>query len=320
MPDNDIIERLRTDREGRPPTDGEWRSFQRRAHRSVAIRRGGVALALIVLGVGGLLGGDDLLLRTSDERIDTVRSPDASPSTTDPKPAREGFEPEYWLVRDGRLTWGAAYWEAAPNERPAETMRFLLTRPAGVDLEVGDASEIPAGTQLLGLRVNDGLAEVDLSAEFAREGSEESHRMRVAQIVYTLTQFPEVESVRVLVAGEPFEGTPEPADRNDFIDLAPPIIVDRPYPNQPISSPLTVSGTADVFEANVMIRVIDRKGRELVETFTTATCGSGCRGDFSETVSYEVDEEQVGRVEVFWSSAEDGSPQDIVSLPVTLTP
>ena len=100
MPDNDIIERLRAAGQGRPPTDGEWRSFQRRAHRSLAVRRGGAALALIVLVVGGLFGGDNLLLRTSDDRIDTVRSPDPSPTTTDQKPAREGFEPEYWLVHD----------------------------------------------------------------------------------------------------------------------------------------------------------------------------------------------------------------------------
>lgn len=317
MPDNDIIERLRTGGEGRPPTDGEWRSFQRRAHRSLAVRRGGAALALIVLGVGGLLAGDDLLLRTSDEQTDTVRSPDPSP-TTDQRP--EGFEPEYWLVRDGVLSWGASFWEAAPGERPAETMRFLLSRPAGVDLEVGDTSEIPKGTRLLSLQIDDGIADVDLSAEFGAGGSEESRRMRAAQIVYTLTQFPEVETVRLLAAGEPYEAAPEPADRNDFIDLAPPIIVNRPYPNEPISSPMTVSGSANVFEANVMIRVLDRNGNELQETFTTATCGSGCRGEFSKSVSFKVGEKQVGRVEVFWESAEDGSPQDIVSLPVTLGP
>jgi hypothetical protein len=320
VPDNDIIERLRRGGQGRPPTDGEWRSFQRRAHRSLAVRRGGAALTLIVLVVGGLFGGDNLLLRTSDDRIDTVRSPDPSPTTTDQKPAREGFEPEYWLVHDGVLSWGATYWEAAPGKRPIETVRFLLTRPAGVDLEVDDTSEIPAETRLLGLRINDGVAEVDLSAEFDAEGSEESRRMRAAQIVYTLTQFPEIETVRVQTDGEPYEAAPEPVDRNDFIDLAPPIIVNRPYPNEPITSPVTVSGSADVFEATVMIRVLDRNGEELKEDFTTATCGNGCRGEFSQSVPFKVGKKQVGRVEVFWSSAEDGSPQDIISLPVTLGP
>jgi hypothetical protein len=321
VPNNDIIERLRTSDEGRPPTDGEWRSFQRRAHRSVAIRRGGVALALIVLGVGGLLGGDDLLLRTSDDRIDTVRSPDPSPTTMNQKPARkEGFELEYWLVYDGVLSWGATSWEAAPDERPAETTRFLLTRPVGVDLEVGATSEIPAETRLLGLEIRDGVAAVDLSAEFDAAGSEASRRMRAAQIVYTLTQFPEIETVRVLVTGEPYQAAPEPADRDDFIDVAPPIIVNRPYPNEPVSSPVTVTGSANVFEGTVMIRVRDRNGKKLTGTFTTATCGNGCRGEFSEPVSFEVDEEQVGSIEVFWSSAEDGSPQDVILIPVTLQP
>jgi hypothetical protein len=83
---------------------------------------------------------------------------------------------------------------------------------------------------------------------------------------------------------------------------------------------VTVSGSADVFEATVMIRVLDRNGEELKEDFTTATCGNGCRGEFSQSVSFKVGKKQVGRVEVFWSSAEDGSPQDIISLPVTLGP
>ena len=320
MPDNDIIERLRTGGEGRPPTDGEWRSFQRRAHRSVAIRRGGAALALIVLGVGGLLGGDDLLLRTSDEKIDTVRSPDASPTTTEDR-IRSEFNLHYWLVHDGVLAGGYLPWEAAPSERPAESLRFLLTRPLGVDLELGETTEIPTGTELRGIEIEDGLGIADFSAAFAGEGSEDSRKLRVAQVVFTLTQFPEIETVQILVEGEPYEAMPEPVGQGDFLDFAPtPIIITEPHDGEVAPNPVVIAGYANVFEGNVLIRVRDEKGNVIADTFTTATCGNGCWGEFSKRVAFEVGERQEGLIEVFWESAEDGSPQDVVSLPVTLVP
>jgi hypothetical protein len=75
-----------------------------------------------------------------------------------------------------------------------------------------------------------------------------------------------------------------------------------------------------VFEANVSIRILDAAGNILKKTFATATCGTGCWGDFSETLAFEVPERQQGRVEVLTYSAEDGSEQDLVSIPVVLSP
>jgi hypothetical protein len=81
-----------------------------------------------------------------------------------------------------------------------------------------------------------------------------------------------------------------------------------------------VSGTANVFEATVSLRILNARGKEIARTFTTATCGTGCRGDYSVSVSYRVDREQAGVIEVFESSAEDGRPINVVRIPVTLTP
>ena len=57
-------------------------------------------------------------------------------------------------------------------------------------------------------------------------------------------------------------------------------------------------GSANVFEANVGIQILDENGDVLVETFTTATCGTGCRGTFRTTVPYEVDHAQQGTIVV----------------------
>lgn len=98
------------------------------------------------------------------------------------------------------------------------------------------------------------------------------------------------------------------------------IVVESPEPGTSVSSPITISGTADVFEATVSIRILDAAGNEVGGTFTTATCGSGCRGDFRESVSFEIDSEQTGTIEVFEESAEDGSAINVVTLEVTLAP
>jgi hypothetical protein len=96
------------------------------------------------------------------------------------------------------------------------------------------------------------------------------------------------------------------------------ITVTTPSPGDEVSSSVTIAGTADVFEATVSIRILDEKGNVLVDTTTMATCGTGCTGDFSATVSYSVDRKQIGTIQVFEVSAKDGSPVNVVEIPVTL--
>lgn len=111
----------------------------------------------------------------------------------------------------------------------------------------------------------------------------------------------------------PPEGTP-PSSENGAITL------ESPVAGATVTSPVTISGTADVFEATVSIRILDAEGNEIAKTFTTATCGTGCRGDYRESVAFHVDAEQAGTIEVFEESAEDGSVINMVSVLVTLVP
>jgi hypothetical protein len=87
-----------------------------------------------------------------------------------------------------------------------------------------------------------------------------------------------------------------------------------------VVSPVTVAGTADVVEGTVSIRILDAKGQELAATFATATCGTGCRGRYSGEVFFFTEERQDGTIEVFESSAADGSPLNLVRVPVVLVP
>ena len=80
---------------------------------------------------------------------------------------------------------------------------------------------IPAGTKLLGIEISGGLATVDLSAEFASRSPDDvsdgsgsySLHGRVAQVVYTLTQFTTVDRVNFKLDGKPVKvlfGMPDP--------------------------------------------------------------------------------------------------------------
>jgi hypothetical protein len=100
----------------------------------------------------------------------------------------------------------------------------------------------------------------------------------------------------------------------------PAITVRTPTGGDEVVSPVTISGTADVFEATVNVQILDANGQILAAGFATATCGTGCRGRYSTSVSFFTQERQAGTVEVYEVSAKDGAPINVVSIPVTLVP
>jgi hypothetical protein len=96
------------------------------------------------------------------------------------------------------------------------------------------------------------------------------------------------------------------------------ITLKSPLTNATLTSPVTISGDASVFEANVQWRISDTSGRVLAEGFTTASLGAPGRGDFSVTATYTVARQTIAFVEVFSRSPKDGNIDEIVRIPVTL--
>ncbi|MGH3039588.1 MAG: Gmad2 immunoglobulin-like domain-containing protein, partial [Gaiellaceae bacterium] len=168
----------------------------------------------------------------------------------------------------------------------------------------------------------------DLTSEFESGGGTLSMQMRLAQVVYTLAQFPTVEGVLFSLDGEQVdviggEGivVDQPLRRRDFRDLLPAILVTSPALGQTVGNPIVIRGSANVFEANVSVEVLDASGQEIASTFTTATCGTGCRGTFAVSLEYEVDEEQDGTLVVHDDDAAGtGTFPHEVRIPVRLTP
>ena len=189
-------------------------------------------------------------------------------------------------------------------------------------------SAVPTGTKLLGIAIHNGVATVDLTSEFQDGAGSRSMQMRLGQVVYTLTQFPTVQKVRFRLDGSPVnvfssEGIVlgHPVGRNDYSDLLPAITVAKPAADSSVTSPVTVAGTADVFEANVSVEVLNANGDVVGKTFTTASCGTGCRGTYSVPVTFKVAKAQSGTVVVHDDDAAGtGKPPHEVRVPVTLAP
>jgi hypothetical protein len=131
---------------------------------------------------------------------------------------------------------------------------------------------------------------------------------QVAAIVYTLTQFPTVQ--RVNVAGR------SGLTRDDFAAYLPPIFVESPVTGAHVHTTFHVTGTASVFEATLVVQLV-RNGKVLSKQTVTASEGAPGRGTFTATFTTSP-----GPVVVtaFAPSAEDGTPQHMVEVPVTVEP
>lgn len=344
-PEDRLKDMMRAAREDSTATEAEWSEFVRRARRPLYARRAAAAFGAVALIVIGAFAAVAL---TSGDSGDSPLPPVSTPTrSAEPSPTEEPDEPtsveippsesEVWLVGNERLSWGTRVMggdlpaSIAGDDPVAQKAAFwletLLEGPTGPDEENEATTAIPEETRLLGVSREGSVLNVDLSSDFESGGGSLSMQLRVGQVVYTGTQFEGLDAVRILIEGERVDAiggegivVAEPLTRRDFENVAPFIVVGSPKPGQEISGPVAVEGFANVFEATVNIKILDEKGNVLTETFTTATCGTGCWGDFSEAVPFEVDERQEGRVEVFTYSAEDGSVEDLVSIPVTLVP
>jgi hypothetical protein len=131
----------------------------------------------------------------------------------------------------------------------------------------------------------------------------------VAEIVYTLTQFPSVTQVDV--AGR------AGLTRDDFAAYLPIIFVESPASGSEVPSTITVSGTATVFEATLVVELVS-DGKILDKQTVTASEGAPARGTFSTTLHSGAAGPAV--VTAFSPSAENGTPQHQVDVPVTVTP
>ena len=276
-------------------------------------------LLVLVAALAGCAGDDDAA--TTGAQPPTTATTAEEPATT---AGAEETTVRVYFVR-GEDVGVAARRIERTRAVAAAAVRELVAGPSADDRAAGLTTAIPRGTRLLGVSIADGVATVDLSREFESGGGSASMQLRVAQVVYTLTQFPTAKRVLFRLDGDSVEAiggegvvVSPPVARGNFEEQTPPILVESPAPGATVSSPLRVRGTANTFEATLLLRVVDAAGSELYDDFTTATSGSGTRGTFDVTLEFEVRREGPGTLVAYEQSAEDGSEIHVVRIPIEL--
>ena len=212
---------------------------------------------------------------------------------------------------------------AGPGDHPVAVALSTLFNP-GLAPPPGFESHVSPG--IVVQSVNDeseGLRVVDLSGEFI-EGSGSGALgdfTMLNQMIFTATDDEVTTEVLFTVGGQPVtqfgsEGLDisSPLSRESFLDQVNSVNLETVITGIG-EFPQVIEGIANVFEATVSLELVDSEGNVVYEDFTTATCGTGCWGDFSFLVEDFDFAANPVTVRVFWHSAEDGSPADVVSVP-----
>lgn len=183
----------------------------------------GVALALVAGAVGYFLA------RGPEHAVSLGLPPQATTTgaTQTVGTLPSGRSLEVWFARGGRLVETLRTHTPTPRVATA-AVNALLAGPTRLERASGIRSEVPRGTRLLGLAIANGVARVDLTSDFEAGGGSRSLQLRLAQVVYTLTQFPTVKAVRFMLDGSPvnvFSGSGavlrRPVGRSAYRGLAP---------------------------------------------------------------------------------------------------
>jgi hypothetical protein len=256
---------------------------------SLGLRLSPIAAVLVLAACGG--GGGE-----------AERTVPTAPSTTAPSTTTASSTMlRVYFLQNGKVQPVARTVDATPAVAGA-ALAELAGGPSAVEQRtLGLASAVPSSTTF------DDLAIGNSVATFTKPGSLGSRAL--AQVVYTLTQFPTVKAVET--GGKRYT-------RADFEDETPAILVESPLPFQTVTSPLHATGTANTFEATFLYQLADPQARLLKQDYVTATSGNGVRGTFDFTQPFEVQSSGLGKLTVYEQSAENGQPVHVVRIPLQL--
>ena len=225
---------------------------------------------------------------TTSPAVTTTTTTTAEPTTTLPRL----IDVKVYLLRDEQIV--ISHREVAGPAVLRGALTELLAGPTTAEATDGLHSEVPTGTELLGVNLVDGLATVDLTSDAESGGGTMSMTARIEQIVFTATQFSNVDEVLFWLDGAPIdffggEGIvlDQPVDRRDVERaFTGGLLFDTPAHGATVRSPFTVTGEGDVFEGQFVIEV----WADGVQVGVVAPVTAGAWGewaDFEATVTVD---------------------------------
>jgi spore germination protein GerM len=219
--------------------------------------------------------------------------------------------------------------ELAEDADDTDAVRAAINALGDADLALpaGFMNSVPAGVEALVVRRADGTDNaliIEMNEAFLDgAGGLLADFTMLNQMIYTATTLEGIEEVHFIVNNEPIVafgseglGLESSVNRETFqenlalIYLTQPIVADG-------DGTLEVVGISNTFEASMTLRVLDADGEIVYEEPGSATSGSGTWGDYH----FSVDESLLGpgsSIQLFEYSAEDGDPQNIITVPVTV--
>jgi hypothetical protein len=312
-----------------------FKGVRQRARRRRILGGAGIAglTVVVALAVSATTRGHDRVI-VQDPGPTSTPIPPGTTTATVPAITHGRSDVTVYLVANEHVV--AAARELTGAVTPEAAVRALLAGPVGTsESDLGFTSAIPAGTELHSVTVDGPLATVDLSRQFESGGGSLSMQARVAQIVFTVTQFEPIDRVRFRIDGTPAttiggEGLlVDNVGRADFADVTPLILVESPTPGETVGAPLHVRGMSNTFEATVNYTVTDPNYPNvcsacaegvLAEGFTTATSGSGTWGTFDFDIAFDIERAGPIVLSVYEISAENGMRINETTIPLEVRP
>ena len=227
-------------------------------------------------------------------------------------------EQRLYFVRDGKL--GVARRSVPPSPTPAgDSLRRLIAGPTAAERRSGLTTSIPSGSAVRWVRVYGNVANVNLSARFAPGGGL-ALGPRLAQVVFTLTQFPAVKLVRFLIEGKQTQvAGPSPGvsfhvlGRHAFASYLPAVFLESPGATQQVSSPLLIEGSA---AGTILATLAGPDGQLLGQKLLLS--GAATRTRFRVELGFRPPAGKQGRLLVF--KLDGGRTITQIELPLTLVP
>jgi hypothetical protein len=232
---------------------------------------------------------------------------------------------------DGPYLAAVARYVDSGIDTPEQAVLALLEGPSDAEQAQTPtfSTEVPFGTTLNDLTIAGGVATVDLSDEYDDGGGSATMLARLGQLSFTLTEFPEIDSVELELDGVPVDVfSSEGIDISDGLDpdfFFGAGVVPEHFPTAPawhefVEAPVIVTGYSRAFEATIQWQLLDDTGALITEGFETTGSAGPDFGPMEFDIDVDVDTRQQVTIRIFESSAQDGSPTDIRDTVVWLEP
>ena len=275
--------------------------------------------------------GTTAVSTTAPSETTEVLTSTAPPSTTtEPTPTTEPatVDVKVYYLRGERLA--IAHRQVAAPAVLRGALTAVLAGPTPDERAADLSTEIPPAMTLRDVSLADGQAIIDLAGDYEAGGGTLSMTARLAQVIFTATQFDNVDRVLFWLDGEPVqffggEGiTLDEPQARIHVDRAftGGIVIDTPVPGATVRSPLIVTGEGDLFEGYSALWVW-RDGEPIAGPFGVHAGAWGMWDEFETVVTLDIPPGPIELIVDDGNGCTPGDPEcsepNSAIVPVTLT-